>query len=74
MNSMGVQPYVTDLLVDLSNGLVLLQMLDHIKPGVVEWKKVVKVFDPRKRKFQVLGNCAHVVECAKKCDLKVRDR
>lgn len=40
MNSLGVDPFVDYLYQDLRNGLVLLQLLDKIQPGIVDWKKV----------------------------------
>ena len=44
MNSMGVQPYVNYLYEDLKNGLVIFQLYDIIRPGMVQWKRVVKEF------------------------------
>ena len=41
MNSLGVKPYVNYLYGDLYNGLVIFQLFDFIKPGVVDWKKRV---------------------------------
>jgi plastin-3 len=42
MNSMGVQPYVNWLYSDLADGLVICQLYDVIKPGIVNWNKVHK--------------------------------
>eukprot|EP00794_Sanderia_malayensis_P005029 gene5029-5687_t len=39
MNSLGVNPFVNHLYNDLGNGLVLFQLFDAIKPGVVNWDK-----------------------------------
>ncbi|GAA54621.1 Plastin-2 [Clonorchis sinensis] len=69
MNSLGVRPFVTFLDIDLSNGLVLLQLIDLIQPGTVDWSKVVHVFDPLKRLFQEQGNCNMVITCAKKINI-----
>lgn len=40
MNSMGVTPYVNWLYSDLVDGLVIFQLYDFIKPGIVNWSKV----------------------------------
>ncbi len=40
MNSMGVDPFVNHLYEDLRDGLILLQMFDKIKPGLVNWSQV----------------------------------
>jgi len=42
MNSMGVLPYVNWLYSDLADGLVIFQLYDIIKPGIVNWNKVHK--------------------------------
>ncbi|CAH8540699.1 unnamed protein product [Heterobilharzia americana] len=74
MNSLGVKP----------NGLVLLQLVDKIKSGTVDWSLVVQNFDPKRRLFQELGNCNLVVDSAKSInirlvnvsgeDIQIRDR
>ena len=40
MNSLGVNPFVNNLYQDLRDGLVLLQLLDKVQPGLVDWKRV----------------------------------
>jgi hypothetical protein len=40
MNSLGVNPFVNNLYQDLKDGLVLIQLFDKIKPGIVDWNKV----------------------------------
>ena len=42
MNSLGVAPYVNWLYSDLADGLVIFQLYDVIKPGIVNWKRVHK--------------------------------
>ena len=42
MNSLGVNPYVHHLYSDLDSGVILLQLIDKIKPGIVDWSKVNK--------------------------------
>ncbi|PAA85184.1 hypothetical protein BOX15_Mlig000734g1 [Macrostomum lignano] len=69
MNSLGVSPFVKDLYSDLRNGLILLTLMDHIKPGVVPWSKVCKTFVPNKKLFQWQANCNYVIECGRKIGL-----
>nr|CAX82387.1 Lymphocyte cytosolic protein 1 [Schistosoma japonicum] len=71
MNSLGVKPYVTFLYTDLSNGLVLLQLVDKIKSGTVDWSLVVQNFDPKRRLFQEIGNCNLVVDSAKSINIRL---
>jgi len=42
MNSCGVDPFISNLADGLQDGLILLQMLDKLEPGCVDWKKVNK--------------------------------
>jgi plastin-3 len=62
MNSMGVNPYVNYLYTDLQDCLIIFQLYDMIKPGCVDWKRVVKVFNKLKIKFQKLDNCNYAVQ------------
>ena len=48
MNSLGVSPFVNSLYADLSDGQVLLQLFDKVKPGIVDWGRVNK---PPYKKF-----------------------
>ncbi|THD25658.1 L-plastin [Fasciola hepatica] len=70
MNSLGVRPFVSYLDIDLSNGLVLLQLIDIIQPGTVDWSQVVQKFDPMKRLFQEQGNCNMVVTSARSINIR----
>jgi hypothetical protein len=64
MNSLGVDPFVNYLYEDLRDGLILLQILDKISPGIVDWKKV----NTKKpiSKFQQLENCNYALDLGKK--------
>ena len=42
MNSMGVDPYVNYLYSDLTDGEILFQIYEIIRPGIVDWKRVVR--------------------------------
>lgn len=69
MNSLGVKPFVSYLDIDLSNGLILLQLIDIIQPGTVDWTRVVQIFDPMKKLFQEQGNCNLVVSYARSINI-----
>jgi len=71
-----VSPRVNYLYSDLSNGLILFQLMNFIKPGTCDMKKVVdKVkldgLTSQKQHFEMLGNCDYAVECGKKLNLKL---
>jgi plastin-3 len=55
MNSMGVSPYVHRLYNDLTNGLVIFQLYDIIKPGCVDWKRVHKQFNKMRMLMEKIG-------------------
>lgn len=65
MNSLGVQPYVNWLYTDLSNGIVIFQLYDIIKTGIVEWKKVATKFHPLKAMMDQIQNCNYAVDLGK---------
>ncbi|TPX44476.1 hypothetical protein SeLEV6574_g04469 [Synchytrium endobioticum] len=63
LNSLGVEPFVNNLFDDLSDGLVLLQAMDAVKPGIVDWKKVNSA--PITSKFKKVENTNYVVVLGK---------
>jgi len=63
MNSLGVDPFVNNIYEDLRDGIILLQILDKIKPGCVDWKRVIT--KKPMNKFQQVGNCNYAVEIGK---------
>ncbi|XP_076044276.1 plastin-2 fimbrin isoform X2 [Oratosquilla oratoria] len=65
MNSMGVSPHVNWLYSDLADGLVIFQLYDVIRPGIVEWKRVHKKFSKLKKFMEKLENCNYAVELGK---------
>lgn len=65
MNSLGVSPFVNRLYSDISNGLVLIQLFDIIKPGCVQWNRVHKQFSRLKAFMEKLENCNYCVELGK---------
>ncbi|XP_032795189.1 plastin-1 isoform X1 [Daphnia magna] len=62
MNSLGVAPYVNWLYSDLADGLVIFQLYDVIKPGIVNWNRVHKEFSKLRKFMEKLENCNYAVE------------
>jgi len=67
MNSMGVSPYVNHLYSDLTNGLIIFQLYDIIKPGIVDWSRVIEKFNKMRMLMEKIGNCNYAVELGKQC-------
>lgn len=65
MNSMGVSPHVNWLYSDLSDGIVIFQLFDIIKPGSVNWNRVHRKFSPLRKFMEKLENCNYAVELGK---------
>uniref|UniRef100_A0A9J2PRF8 Calponin-homology (CH) domain-containing protein n=1 Tax=Ascaris lumbricoides TaxID=6252 RepID=A0A9J2PRF8_ASCLU len=65
MNSMGVNPYVYWLYSDLANGVIIFQLYDIIRPGMVNWKRVVQKFSKLKGMMDQIQNCNYAVELGK---------
>jgi len=66
MNSLGVSPYVNWMYSDLADGLIIFQLYDIIKPGVVTWPKVHKKFNRMKKFMEKLENCNYAVDLGRK--------
>ncbi|CAL4125527.1 unnamed protein product [Meganyctiphanes norvegica] len=66
MNSMGVNPHVNWLYSDLADGIVIFQLYDIIRPGIVDWKRVHSKFSKLKKFMEKLENCNYAVELGKK--------
>ncbi len=69
MNALGVKPFVNYIYEDLSNGLVIFQLYDIIRPGIVNWKRVNDNLLSDKNKFKanflILDNCNYAIEIGK---------
>ena len=52
---MGVSPYVNYLYNDLCDGLIIFQLYDIIKPGVVDWNRVIKKFNKLRIMLEKIG-------------------
>ncbi|KAG9393347.1 Calponin [Carpediemonas membranifera] len=59
INNLGIEGTVDRLFDDLRDGVILLQVLDHLKPGCVEWKKVNKTPNNTWKKSE---NCNKVID------------
>ncbi|KAL5480026.1 hypothetical protein EMCRGX_G023641 [Ephydatia muelleri] len=66
MNSLGVSPFVNSLYQDLKDGLILLQLLDKVQPGIVNWDKVNKAESFKKMggNMKKLENCNYAIQLA----------
>ncbi|KAJ1371455.1 hypothetical protein KIN20_033411 [Parelaphostrongylus tenuis] len=62
---MGVDPFVNWLYSDLQNGLIIFQLYDIIRPGIVQWKRVVRVFHKLRGMMDQIQNCNYAVELGK---------
>lgn len=71
MNSMGVSPYVNRLYSDLTDGLIIFQLYDIIKPGCVDWKKVKRTFKEKSAVMERIENCNYAVLLGKQCNFSL---
>lgn len=61
MNSLGIDGVFLNHLYDgLMDGMALLKIMDHIEPGIVNWKKRVEM--KPNNKFKKVANCNYAVE------------
>ena len=61
MNSLGVDPFLNSIGDDLRDGRILLQVIEYIKAGSVNWKRV-NIQKKQLTRFQALENTNTVVE------------
>ena len=59
---MGVNPHVSWLYSDLVDGIIIFQLYDIIRPGIVDWKRVHIKFGKLKKFMEKLENCNYAVE------------
>ncbi|KAK6785640.1 hypothetical protein RDI58_019095 [Solanum bulbocastanum] len=69
INSLGINSYVNNLFEDVRNGWVLLEVLDKVSPGSVNWKHATK--PPIKMPFRKVENCNQVVKIGKQLKLSL---
>ncbi|KAL0435233.1 UNVERIFIED_CONTAM: Fimbrin-2 [Sesamum radiatum] len=63
LNSMANSSYIDNVFEDLRNGWILLETLDKVSPGIVNWKIASK--PPIKMPFRKVENCNQVVKIGK---------
>ncbi|KAA8550542.1 hypothetical protein F0562_002226 [Nyssa sinensis] len=63
INSIGNSTYIDNVFEDLRNGWILLETLDKVSPGIVNWKVASK--PPIKLPFRKVENCNQVVKIGK---------
>ncbi|EFA82649.1 actin bundling protein [Heterostelium album PN500] len=72
MNSLGVDPYVNNLYEGVYDGLVLIQLFEKVKPGIVDNKRVN--YPPYKAmggEMKKLENCNYAIELGKKMNFSL---
>ncbi|KAL6570802.1 fimbrin [Orobanche gracilis] len=69
INSLGISSYVNNLFEDVRNGWILLEVLDKVSPGSVNWKQATK--PPIKMPFRKVENCNQVVRIGKQLRLSL---
>ncbi|KAK2406082.1 Fimbrin-2 [Trifolium repens] len=63
INSLGNSAYINNVFEDLRNGWILLETLDKVSAGIVNWKIANK--PPIKMPFKKVENCNQVVKIGK---------
>ena len=58
INSLGLERHVTDMIGEMRDGLLILQVMDAVHPGVVDWGRVV--MQP-KHVYSKVANCNYAV-------------
>lgn len=69
INSLGIASYVNNLFEDVRNGWILLEVLDKVSPGSVNWKQATK--PPIRMPFRKVENCNQVVGIGKQLKLSL---
>ncbi|CAK8538876.1 unnamed protein product [Lathyrus sativus] len=63
INSLGISTRVNNLFEDVRNGWILLEVLDKIFPGSVNWKQATR--PPIRMPFRKVENCNQVIKVSK---------
>ncbi|XP_060209604.1 fimbrin-5-like isoform X2 [Lycium barbarum] len=69
INSLGIDAYVDNLFEDVRTGWVLLEVLDKISQGLVNWKQATK--PPIKMPFRKVENCNQVISIGKELNFSL---
>ncbi|KAF6154217.1 hypothetical protein GIB67_001113, partial [Kingdonia uniflora] len=70
VNSLGIATYVNNVFEDVRNGWVLLEVLDILWPGSVNWKQASK--PPINMTFREVANCDQVVQILKQLSFQYK--
>lgn len=63
INSLGIDTYCNNVFEDVRNGWLLLEVLDKVSPGSVNWKQASR--PPIKMPFRKVENCNQVIKIGK---------
>ncbi|KAK9005153.1 hypothetical protein V6N11_042599 [Hibiscus sabdariffa] len=69
INSLGIEGYVNNVFEDVRTGWILLEVLDKVAPGSVNWKHASK--PPIKFPFRKVENCNQVVKIGERLKFSV---
>ncbi|OMP04298.1 hypothetical protein COLO4_09752 [Corchorus olitorius] len=69
INSLGIGSYVNNVFEDVRNGWILLEVLEKVSPGSVNWKHATK--PPIKFPFRKVENCNQVIKIGKQLRFSV---
>ncbi|XP_022852567.1 fimbrin-5-like [Olea europaea var. sylvestris] len=69
INSLGITSYVNNLFEDVRNGWILLEVLNKVSPGSVNWKQATK--PPIRMPFRKVENCNQVIRIGKQLKLSL---
>ncbi|CAH8334331.1 unnamed protein product [Eruca vesicaria subsp. sativa] len=69
INSLGAATYIDNIFEDVRNGWVLLEVLDKVSPGSVNWNDANK--PPIKMLFKKVENCNQVIKIGKELRLSL---
>lgn len=65
---MGLENYVETISAQLSDGILLLKVMDKVQSGLINWKRVN--MDPAGI-YKKIENCNYVIELGKKLDFSL---
>ncbi|KAF5182770.1 Fimbrin-1 [Thalictrum thalictroides] len=69
INSLGNVSYINNVFEDVRNGWALLEVLDKVSPGTVNWKQASK--PPIKMPFRKVENCNQIIKIGKELNFSL---
>ncbi|KAH3757579.1 hypothetical protein Pelo_10588 [Pelomyxa schiedti] len=70
-NLINIDITTRDLYETMKDGITILNVIDKVKPGIVDWKKVAKPGTKALNLFQIATNVEHACDCFKRMNLLV---